>query len=346
MQEIGEGAELEDVEQYRRTGILRVLSHTGMQKVLAAAVVIGIIVLGAWYFVFPTNKQQLALTTVNSAAKVTHRDIPNGDKAFLVLSDGQSMQLDQAKSGILTEQAGVTVSKQDGNIISYAAADATTAPAIYNTLKTLNGGQYQVVLPDGSRAWLNAASSIKYPVRFNEGERVVEITGEVYFEVKKQYSVKSHEKIPFSVISPKEKVQVLGTHFNVNAYDEANTSTTLLEGSVKVTHGTASAMLKPGQQSRFRKSGSIDVVRNVDTLEAVAWKNGKFDFKECPLKTIMADLARWYDLEVVYNPSYNNKRPFTTNALRNEPLSKVLNKLEATGDVHFKQDGRKIIVMM
>jgi transmembrane sensor len=346
MQEIGKGSEWADMRQERRTGILRALPQTALQKALVAAVAIGIIIVGIRFIFPPTKTPQLALTTVKSAAKTIHEVIPGSNKASLILADGRSIELDQAKSGVLTEQEGIAVSKQDQGIIAYAAADASASPAVFNTLSTPKGSQYKIILPDGSQAWLNAQSSIKYPVRFNQEGREVEITGEVYFEVKPQYSLKDHQKIPFRVITPKQEIQVLGTHFDVNAYgDEGITSTTLLEGSVRVTHGNLRALLKPGQQSRLGKSGSIKVVKVVDTMDAVAWKKGEFKFNECTMKEIMYELARWYDTEVIYK-SYKSTIPFTTTLSRNDSLLTILDKLKATNEVTFKIDGRKIIVMM
>jgi ferric-dicitrate binding protein FerR (iron transport regulator) len=214
--------------------------------------------------------------------------------------------------------------------------------AFYNTITTPRGGQYQVTLSDGTKVWLNAASSIRFPVLFTGNERKVEITGEAYFEVAKNVSK------PFKVKTISSEVEVLGTHFNVNAYDdEAVAKTTLLEGLVKVsvpqTGGKLAArFLQPGQQSGITKDGRISVLNNADTEEAVAWKNGRFQFRSADLKSILRQISRWYDVDVVYKG--NVDLHFTGQLTRDDYVSKVFDKLALTGEVHFKIEGKKIIV--
>jgi ferric-dicitrate binding protein FerR (iron transport regulator) len=193
-------------------------------------------------------------------------------------------------------------------------------------------------LADGTQVWLNAASSIRFPVVFTGAERKVEITGEVYFEVSKNAA------IPFKVKTAASEVVVLGTHFNVNAYDdEAAVKTTLLEGSVKIiAAGQPIKYLQPGQQSAINKQGTITVLNNADIEEALAWKNGRFQFNSADLKSILRQISRWYDVDVVYKGNVNLH--FTGQLTRNDNVSKVFEELVLTGEVHFKIEGKKIIV--
>jgi ferric-dicitrate binding protein FerR (iron transport regulator) len=197
-------------------------------------------------------------------------------------------------------------------------------------------------LADGTKVWLNAASSVRFPVAFTGKERKVEITGEAYFEVAKDKTK------PFRVKANSSEIEVLGTHFNVNAYDdEASIKTTLLEGKVKISvpvSGRKSSYksLFPGEQAEISKDGKIKVKGHADTEEAVAWMNGHFQFKSADIKTVLRQIARWYDVEIEYRG--NIDLHFTGQLTRNENVSKVLNELMLTGEVHFKIDGRKIIV--
>ncbi|HQW44934.1 MAG TPA: FecR domain-containing protein, partial [Chitinophagaceae bacterium] len=207
---------------------------------------------------------------------------------------------------------------------------------------TPRGGQYQVTLSDGTQVWLNAASSIRFPVVFTGTERKVEITGEAYFEVAK------NKAMPFKVTAGSSEVEVLGTHFNINSYtDEPYIKTTLLEGSVKVTvpasaAGQSSKILQYGQQTAVNKEGKISVLNNADLEEAVAWKNGRFQFKSADLKTILRQISRWYDADVEYRGNVNIH--FTGQLPRNDNVNKVFEKLALTGEVNFKVEGKKIIV--
>ncbi|WP_316810745.1 FecR family protein [Pedobacter heparinus] len=267
--------------------------------------------------------------------------IPGTNKAVLVLADGSEIDLNDAKSGLLRKQAGVSITKAAGGQLVYeilpAAADASAGS--YNTLVTPKGGQFQLNLPDGTRVWLNASSSIKFPTIFSPAERLVEVTGEAYFEVFK------NRQLPFKVQTTSQLIEVLGTHFNVNAYtDEESTKTTLLEGSVKVSQpGDASGIiLKPGQQSILHK-GTFSTA-SVHQEEAIAWKNGYFQFSGEDIGMIMRKIARWYNIEVVYHKDFVNQR-FSGTISRFEEVSKVLRMLELTGSVHFKTEGRRIVVM-
>ena len=215
------------------------------------------------------------------------------------------------------------------------------ATPVYNTITTANGNQYQLILSDGSRVWLNAASSIRFPTSFSGYERKVEITGEAYFEVAKNAAK------PFKVdfknkAGEKDEIEVLGTHFNVNTYtDEPEMKTTLLEGSVKITAANKMQMLAPGQQARLTING-IELKKNVDLDQVMAWKNGYFLFDNTDIYTLMRQISRWYNIEVIYEPNVKND-VFFGEIERKAELNEVLKILEV-GDLHFKLNGHKLTV--
>jgi len=211
---------------------------------------------------------------------------------------------------------------------------------VYNRIQVPYGGQYQLELPDGTKVWLNAGSSLRYPVSFTGHERKVELTGEGYFEVAK------NKTMPFRVQTSKQVVEVLGTHFNINAYnDDPSVKTTLLEGSVKVTQNTMGTfkMLKPGQQSVL-KNNELQV-KEADTEEAVAWKNGLFLFNDQSLDEIMHQVSRWYDLQIVFDDVSLKTQRFGGSISRFKNVSQLLQVLESTGSVHFKIEGRRLTAM-
>jgi len=283
---------------------------------------------------------------------------PGGNKAYLILSNGKRVSLTDAANGELAKEAGVEITKTaDGQVIyttRHPEGGTTEGPVsgsrdissqgfprhdggrvemtAMNTIETPRGGQYQIRLPDGSKVWLNAASKLIYPVSFiGRGQRVVELSGEAYFEIFK------NKLQPFVVKSKNQEVTVLGTHFNVNTYDdEPNTKTTLLEGSVKVNE----AVLKPGQQS-ILAGGKINVIP-ADLTETMAWQKGDFVFKNEALESIMRKICRWYNVEVIYVGKIDTKQTFSGQISRNKNISEVLKALESSGTLKFKIEGRKI----
>ncbi|MDN5285390.1 MAG: FecR family protein [Mucilaginibacter sp.] len=267
--------------------------------------------------------------------------LPGGNKAILTLATGQRIVLTGAQNGKLAQQGNAVIMKTaDGKIVYNAADESAAVEVSYNTTSTPRGGQFLIVLADGTKVWLNAASSITYPTSFAGTNREVAITGEAYFEV-------AHNAAkPFRVKSNGQVIEVLGTHFNINAYtDEQVVTTTLFEGSVKVTKGTASAVLKPGQQSQVMEKGNnlnIKVVETVDEDQALAWKNGKFYFTDTTIEEVMRQVSRWYDVDIEYKGKIPNKR-LSGSCYRNLTASKALAILEYTG-INFKIEGRKIIV--
>lgn len=246
---------------------------------------------------------------------------PGTNGAILTFSNGKTIVLDTARNGQLTE--GVT--KNDGSVaISGNSVE-------YATLTTPRGKQQQLVLHDGTKVWLNAASSIRFPSSFTGDRREVEITGEAYFEVAE------NKTKPFIVHAGQSKVEVLGTHFNVMAYGNENSlQTTLLEGSVKFRHGDKTVLLKPGQQSQFTSNKEIVLIRDADVETAVAWKNGKQAFSKSDIRSIMRQIERWYDIDVEYKGEVP-KRTFSGDISRSANLSELLKLLEAS-DIHFVLD--------
>lgn len=317
--------------------------HRRKWMVAAAAILLIMLSAGSYYlFIKNDNEQPLVR---NKPVPQLNDIAPGGNKALLTLADGTTIVLDSAANGTLTSQGNIQVKKLHNGQIAYIINGQQVTEndeAFYNTISTPRGGQYQVTLADGTKVWLNAASSIRFPVVFTGTERKVEMTGEAYFEVFK------NKANPFKVKAAGSEVAVLGTYFNVNAYtDESAIRTTLLEGSVKVsvpgiTKTGAEKYLTPGQQSAVLVNGMIDVLNDADTEEAVAWKNGRFQFHSADLKSILRQIARWYDVEVVYNGNVNLH--FTGQLTRNGNVSKVFEKLALTGEVQFAIEGKKIIV--
>lgn len=260
---------------------------------------------------------------------------PGGNGAVLTLADGSKVVLDSLGNGVVATQNGVKVVMQNGQL-SYSGEGS--GPLAYNTMSTPKGRMFQLILPDGSKAWLNAASTLRYPVRFSGKERVVEVSGEVYFEIARN-SVQ-----PFRVeINNKITVEVLGTSFNINAYENERSSyATLLEGSVRVLHGKASKILKPGQQMQITTAG-LKVIHNVDADKVMAWKNGLFNFEGAAFEDVMRQLERWYNIEVVYETKPPAIR-FVGEMDKNLSLNDLLEILKKS-NVHFRvEEGRKLVV--
>ncbi|RXF67447.1 FecR family protein [Arcticibacter tournemirensis] len=268
---------------------------------------------------------------------------PGGNKAYLTLSNGKKISLTDAGNGAIAKQAGIVITKaSDGRLIySVNSTEPALKEIAYNTIETPRGGQYEVRLPDGTTAWLNAASSLKYSLNFDEaGERRVELKGEGYFEVAKD------KTRPFIVKTIHQEVKVLGTHFNIKAYsDEQNTSTTLLEGSVLVSEAGSgrSKLLRPGQQSDILNNNGEIYVSNVNPSEVIAWKSGYFIFDNQDIASIMKVISRWYDVDAVYN-GYNKEERFGGTFSRSANLSEILKNLESLGKIDLKIKGRRVIV--
>ncbi|SMC70449.1 FecR family protein [Pedobacter nyackensis] len=266
--------------------------------------------------------------------------VPGGNKAVLTLADGSKIDLNNVSKGTLANQSGITITKAaDGQLVYTVVESKGKEHAQFNTIETPRGGYYQISLPDGTKVWLNASSSLTYPTSFVAGERKVNLKGEAYFEV-------AHDKeAPFKVASNNQVITVLGTHFNVSAYtDENRTVTTLLQGKVKVQLNDmdAYAELNPGEQSILvNRTFKVGKVENDD---AIAWKNNVFVFDNEELGSIMRKISRWYDVDVVCPPEME-KMPFAGTVSRNKNIEQALRIMELTGTVHFKVEGRRITVM-
>lgn len=275
-------------------------------------------------------------TQIPVAEAVTKDVSPGGNKAVLVLADGSEVTLDSAGNQVIRQ--GATAIRQQAGQLQYDASGEETAIQ-YNTLRTPRGGQFRITLPDGTAVWLNAESSLRFPTAFSGKERMVEMTGEVYFEVAKDAAK------PFRVMARNgAAIEVLGTRFNVNAYeDERALLATLLSGAVNVWKGGHAARLKPGQQAQV--AAGIEVVEGADLEKVMAWKNGVFNFNDTKLKDVMKQLSRWYDIEVEYRGNVPDTE-FWGKMGRNLTLMQVLSGLEGTG-IHFKleDNGKKLVVL-
>ncbi len=285
---------------------------------------------------FLSQKKSGVQSALNPVAAQTDVQ-PGNNKAVLTLADGSSILLDSSLNGKLAIQGNTEILKSGGKL-SYVNSSLPAAKTVFNTITTPKGGQYQLVLSDGTRVWLNAASSLVYPTAFTGRERKVILKGEGYFEVARD------ETKPFKVEVNAMEVEVLGTHFNINSYqDESDIRTTLLEGSVKILQNGNSKILKPGQQASLNKSGQLKINEYADLEEAVAWKEGRFQFEKANIYAIMRQIERWYDVDVSYEG--NVSAHFVGTISRQVNLSQVLNMLQLTGEVQFRIKDKKVTVM-
>jgi len=275
------------------------------------------------------------------AQQAAHDVAPGHEGAILTLADGKQIVLDSSGNGALARQGNTAITKLGAGELTYQSETTAAAEVMYNTLSTPRGRRTSVVLSDGTRVWLNAASSIKFPTAFTTGSRVVEITGEAWFEVAK------HPSQPFIVrtlhTSPLE-IQVLGTSFNISAYnDEDAVSTTLVEGSVKVVSGSAAKLLMPGQQLIAKSDGRLELNPAVDMQKVIAWKEGNFLFRGDELTAIMRQLSRWYDIEVHFDGTVSDH--YTGKISRQVNISQVLKMLQAAGGVEFSVQNKEVKVL-
>ena len=304
-------------------------------RYITAAAILLILATGALLLINQNTQQQIAKQEIGLEFKTDV--LPGGEKAILTLSDGSEIILDSASNGTLTQQGNTRIIKLANGQLAYKAKGSPNR-MLHNTMRTPRGGQYELLMPDGTKVWLNASSSLTYPTAFIGLERKVKLTGEAYFEVA------HNSNMPFKVEVSGLEINVLGTHFNVNAYeDEVTTKTTLLEGSVQIKKGTSAAVLEPGQQAQLGKNGEITMVGGFDLEEVIAWKNGLFSFNGADLPTIMRQLSRWYDVEIQYKGEIP-KRRFTGQVFRNLKLSEALKVLELN-HVHFEIEGKRLTLI-
>ena len=301
----------------------RIGRNLTLSRATAAAVLI-LLLAGSWRYFTNERLPKTSRAYISAEQEIA----PGGNRAVLTLSNGTQIVLDSASTGMLARQGSTIIHKLEDGLVSYSGG-VPQAGQDFNTITAPAGGKYSVVLPDGSRVWLNAESSITFPTVFSPEERSVKISGEVYFEIAKE------ARRPFSVqVGALQKVRVLGTHFNINAYhDEGQITTTLLEGSVEITAPagqTSPVMLKPGEQAAFSGKGKIRVQNNINTEEIIAWKNGMFQFEKADIESVMRQLSRWYNVEVVYKGPIPDRK-FSGKISRKENASGVLDILKFTG---------------
>jgi transmembrane sensor len=310
----------------------------GWRRLAVAALVL--LIAGKAVLIFvPVSPAKKTLVGAGQPASYAHDLPPGRNNATLTLADGRSIALDSAANGRLAQQGNSKVVKLNGQIAYTSSGSAQGDESIlFNIISTARGNQYQLTLSDGSRVWLNAASSLRFPTAFKGKERRVELTGEAYFEIAK------NPAMPFKIQAGSGQIVVLGTHFNVNAYtDEPAVRTTVLEGSVAVKKELSQQLLAPGQQAEFGPKGAISLSENVDVTRETAWKDGFFWFNNTDIHTLMRQVSRWYDVEVEFQGNITDDG-FTGKVSRNVPLSKLLNVLEQY-EIHFKIEGKKIIVL-
>jgi len=283
-------------------------------------------------------------TPAVAKAPVVNDVQPGGNKATLTLADGRTIDLDSSGNGVLANQGNTFVAKLDGQLAYNKAASEAPTTATYNVLATPRAGQFTLVLPDGTKVWLNNASSLRYPVWFTGATREVDLTGEAYFEVAKDATHPFRVHIHNSVAgSDGGTIDVLGTSFNIMAYSDENAeSATLVDGSIRYSHNGNSALLKPAEQSVLNAQGDLKTLHNVNVAEITAWKNGYFHFDHSSLETTMRQLARWYDVTVEYDGTIQPQE-FMGKIQRNMSLASVLKGLEGE-HVHFKLQDKKVTV--
>lgn len=296
-----------------------------------------LLISGLLYYLFIRSDPETTNPGTAAVLPVGSEISPGGDRAVLTLSDGRQIVLDSATNGVLAEQGSSEVVKLANGQIVYRPGKSSADGPVYNTMSTPKGGQYRLVLPDGSNIWLNAASSVTYPVAFNNTERNIAVQGEVYLEVA------ADKQRPFRVAAAGTEIVVLGTKFNLNAYgNEEWMKTTLLEGSVRVMRDGREETLQPGQQCLVDETGKLKLVAHANTEETIAWKNGFFSFRQADIQTVMRQFERWYDIEVRYEGTLP-LRKFEGELERGLQLSEILKILDKMG-VGFRMEDRTLIV--
>ena len=312
--------------------------------VKAAAVLLIGIISAVYYFQYRDAQMGQSLLTAGfTSAQFIKEDTALSNKAYLTTANGRKIILNDTEFGAVTMEAGVKVSKTASGTVVYqfedGGAEGAKQQVANNTITTPRGGRYQLVLVDGTKVWLNAASSIEFPVKFVGARRSVKLKGEAYFEVAKDKAK------PFIVNAAGTEVEVLGTHFNVSAYeDDKKVTTTLLEGAVRLKKGAEAKLLQPGQEAVVN-SGSNDIdVKKADLEQVMGWKNGYFIFNDAtPVTVIMKEVARWYDVDIELQGDLSNKR-FGGTVSREGDIRTLLENMELTSAIHFKIDGKKVTI--
>lgn len=319
-------------EQIGGTKVVPMKPRRNVARWYAAASIIVILSAGGYYMLH--RHRHIEQVAQNQIPNIK----PGSQKAILHLANGQQIALNEARVGTLAKQGNAVITKAaDGQVIYNVQNSNGPENDTYNTITTQRGGYYPLKMADGTIAILDAASSIKYPVTFNGKERDVEITGQVYFQV-----VHNSNK-PFKVRVKGQTIEDIGTEFNINAYDdEPYISTTLVNGSIRVTKLQKSFIMAPGQQALADLDKNTITVKSVDVQDVIAWKNGQTSFKNQDIREIMRQVSRWYDVDVQYEGQIPNRR-FDGSISRNANLSDLLKILEFN-NIHFSIEGKKIIV--
>jgi ferric-dicitrate binding protein FerR (iron transport regulator) len=337
MQQVNEEAAWQKISGLTQPApVLSVVKSARFRWIKYAAAVV-IIAAGAGTFYFSQRAYKVE-SSASDQATIRENDVqPGTTGAVLTLSDGSKISLDSAGSGTVAAQGNTQVVKLSDGRLAYQVK-GSQANILFNTLSTDRGKQFQVVLPDGTKVWLNAASSITYPTAFIGKTRRVRMTGEAYFEVAKNAAM------PFVVETPGQETTALGTSFNINSYeDEEKVRTTLLEGSVRISHSSAHQLLRPGQQSVIGKEPGDMLVKEADVQQAIAWKNGYFSFTNADLKVIMRQLSRWYNVDVIYEGE-GPKVEFSGEIGRTLTLAQLLDILKETR-IRYRIENKKLIIM-
>lgn len=321
------------VAEKNHSTVQPVIRKMARNRWIAAAAVLLLLMSGYYFLDNNLKPDKLAATQQPKQNDIAP---PNSVNAVIILSNGQKILLDSIDNGTLAVQGSVNVSKLSNGEIAYKGISKEVQ---YNTLSNPKGSKVvSLILADGSKIWLNTASSLKYPTAFSGNERKVELTGEAYMEIA------HNSAVPFLVANGNTIVRVLGTHFNVNAYDdEAALKVTLLEGSVSVKSSMQPKVIEPGEQALVNKNGMIAVENSIDVNEVMAWKNGFFTFKGTDIESIMRQVSRWYNVDVIFEKPVSEK--FYADVSKNTSLSSLLNMLEATKAIQFKIEGKTIKVM-
>jgi len=315
-----------------RPRVIRMPWMVGVAALLLLLMVSGYLLRDYFPHIKKTGGMPVAKTVIHDVA-------PGGNRALLTLADGKTIVLDSAANGKLAQQGDVKVIKMQDGRLGYEGVGAAEEEMRYNTISTPYGGKYQVTLTDGTKVWLNAASTLVFPTVFKGATREVSLKGEGYFEVARNASK------PFVVKVGDMQVDVLGTSFNIMAYeDETAVRTTLLEGSVRVGAGEVSRALEVGEQGVWDKNGKMEVIHDADVEQAVAWKNGLIQFHSAGMAVIMRQLTRWYNVQVVYASESIKNESFSGSIPSSENISQVLKMLELTGTVHFDVTGQMVTV--
>jgi transmembrane sensor len=338
IREMLQGIKAQIAEQQQQDGkVIQMKSRKRWPlRYISAAAVLIIVAGTVWWALHKPEPASQKMASIEQRYK--NDVMPNRNTNTLTLADGTIIPLDGKHTGAIAKQGGSGITNKNGELIYHGGNNPTSYEKLYNVVSAQRGGGHlTTVLSDGTKVWLNAASSLRFPVSFYGNERRVELTGEAYFEVAK------NSTMPFIVTAKGAETKVLGTHFNVNAYpDEVFSSTTLLEGSVQVNYKSKSTLLFPGQEAIMPANGGITVSQpDLDVI--MAWKEGMFQFNKTRLEDVMRQLSRWYDVDISYE-GLPAQKEFGGTVMKDQSLATVLKGLEKS-NVHFRIEGRKIIVL-